>query len=215
MTITLWGRPTSVNVQKVRWTLAELGLAYEHILLGGRHGGNREPAYLATNPNGLVPTLRDGDLVVWESQAVVRYLAARYGAGSLWPEDVVARAIVDQWADWAATTFQPAWIGVFSAVVRTLPRQHDAARIGHAVAAVEQCLAIMDGRLARVPWLGGEALTYADIVAGAGMFRWTTMEIARQEHPHVAAWHRRLRGRAAFRDTVEIDYGELFAREGA
>ncbi len=213
MTITLWGRPTSVNVQKVRWALAELALGYEHIPLGGRYGGNQAPAYLAMNPNGLVPTLRDGDLVVWESHAILRYLAARYGAGTLWPEQVEARALVDQWTDWTATTFQPAWIAVFWAVIRTPESKRDAARIASAIEATEQCLAILDGRLGQVPWLGGEALTYADIVAGAGMFRWTTMEIERQEHRHVAAWHRRLRERAAFRETVEIDYAELFARE--
>ena len=127
MAITLWGRISSANVQKVRWALAELGLAYEHIPVGGKYGGNREPAYLALNPNGLVPTLRDGDLVLWESHAILRYLAATYGAGSLWPESPSARAIVDQWTDWTATTFQPAWIGAFWQVVRT-PNEQQSGR---------------------------------------------------------------------------------------
>lgn len=213
MTLTLWGRPTSANVQKVRWALAELDQPYEHVPLGGRFGGNRTADYLALNPNGLVPTLRDGPLVLWESHAILRYLAARYGAGTLWPEDVQARAAVDQWTDWTATTFQPAWIDVFWAVVRTPESKRDAARIVRAIEATEQGFAIMDGRLGQVPFLGGEMLTYADLAAGVAMFRWETMPIERQVHPHVAAWHRRLQERPAFRAAVEVDYAELAARE--
>ena len=171
MAITLWGRISSANVQKVRWALAELGLAYEHIPVGGKHGGNREPAYLALNPNGLVPTLRDGDLVVWESHAILRYLAATYGAGSLWPESPSARAVADQWTDWTATTFQPAWIAAFWQVVRTPKEQHNPAAIAKSLAETERCLSIMEGRLAQTLYLGGDRLTYADLAAGVAMFR--------------------------------------------
>src|SRR5690349_16958947 len=125
MTITVWGRLDSVNVQKVVWALGELGLAYEHVPAGGKFGGLDAPAYRAMNPNGKVPTLRDGELVVWESHAIVRYLAATYGAGTLWPADPKARAITDQWTDWTATTFQPAWIEVFWKFVRTPKVEHD------------------------------------------------------------------------------------------
>ena len=127
--ITLWGRSSSANVQKVVWALEELGVSYEHVPLGGKYGGNDTPEYLAMNPNGLVPTLRDGALVVWESHAIVRYLAAQYGAGSLWPADPRERTLVDQWTDWTATTYQPAWIGVFWLVVRTPAENHDEAAI--------------------------------------------------------------------------------------
>jgi glutathione S-transferase len=212
MAITLWGRTSSANVQKVGWALAELGLAYEHIPLGGRHGGNREPAYLAMNPNGLVPTLRDGDLVLWESHAILRYLAATYGAGGLWPEGPKARAVADQWTDWTATTFQPAWIAAFWHIVRTPKVQHDPAAIAKSLADTEKCLTIMEGRLAESPFLGGEQLTYADLAAGVAMYRWSTMEVARVLHPAVDAWHRRLKERAAFRHAVEIDYAELVGR---
>src|SRR3569832_563625 len=100
MAITLWGRNTSANVEKVCWVLGELAFPYEHIIVGGRYGGNKTPEYLAMNPNGLVPTLRDGDLVLWESHAIVRYLTGRYGPGKLWPADPVARAESDRWTDW-------------------------------------------------------------------------------------------------------------------
>nr|WP_295885848.1 glutathione S-transferase [uncultured Devosia sp.] len=125
--LTLWGRASSANVQKVLWALGELGLAYEHRLVGGPHGGLDDPHYRAMNPNGLVPTLQDGDLVLWESHAILRYLAATYGADMLWRDDVRERAIVDQWTDWTATTFQPAWISVFWLFVRT-PPEHTIAR---------------------------------------------------------------------------------------
>jgi hypothetical protein len=109
--ITLWGRLSSCNVQKVVWALEELELPYEHIPVGGQHGGNRTADYLALNPNGLVPTLRDRGLVVWESHAIVRYLGAEFGSGLIYPTEPRARAPVDEWTDWTATTFQPAWIG--------------------------------------------------------------------------------------------------------
>lgn len=212
MAITLWGRLSSANVQKAVWALEELGLQYEHVPLGGKYGGNDAPDYLAMNPNGLVPTLRDGDLVVWESHAIVRYLAGAYGAGSLWPADPKQRAIVDQWADWTATTFQPAWIGVFWQLVRTPEPQRDHAAIEKSVAATNRCFAIMEGRLSQAPYLGGEQLTYADIVAGAAMYRWTTMDVERQPLPAVEAWHARLNARPAFRKAVNVDYEELRAR---
>lgn len=212
VTITLWGRLTSANVQKVVFALEELGLGYEHVPLGGRFGGNDAPDYLAMNPNGLVPTLRDGDLTVWESHAIVRYLAGAYGAGSLWPAGPRERAVTDQWADWTATTFQAAWIEVFWKVVRTPVEKHDKAAIEKAIAATERCLAIMDGRLGDAPWLGGERLTYADIVASVALYRWTTMDIPRRPFANVEAWHARLNERPAFRRAVNVDYEELRAR---
>lgn len=164
------------------------------------------------NPNGLVPTLRDGDLVLWESNAIVRYLSAEYGSGLLWPVAPRDRAIVDQWADWSATTFQPAWSAVFAARVRTPADQQDPARITAAIAQAEKQFAILDARLADTPFLAGDTLTYADIVIGVGLYRWTQMDIPRRDFPHVAAWHARLRARPAFVKGVEVPYDELVGR---
>ena len=214
MAITLLGRLSSVNVQKVVWALEELRLDYEQVNLGGKFGGLDEPAYRALNPNGKVPTLRDGELVVWESHAIVRYLAAGYGTGSLWPVDVKRRAIVDQWTDWTATTFQPAWIDVFWRFVRTPAAQHDKAAIGRALAAAFEAYAHLDRGLAASPFLGGETLTYADIVAGASMFRWMTMKIERPPLPNLEAWYRRLEERPAFRKGVCVSYEDLVGRLG-
>ncbi|HVY50033.1 MAG TPA: glutathione S-transferase family protein [Devosia sp.] len=212
MAITLWGRATSANVQKVRWALAELGLDYEHIPLGGRFGGNRTPDYLAMNPNGLVPTLRDGSLVLWESHAIVRYLTAQYGAGELWPIDPRARAESDRWTDWTATTFQPAWIEVFWGFYRTPPAERDLGRLAERIGSTERCFSILDRQLGRTRFLAGDRLTYADIVAGVAMFRWTTMGIESALQPNVQRWHEALRGRPGYREAVEVDYSELAGR---
>jgi len=211
--ITLWGRDTSANVQKVRWALGELGLSYECIPLGGKYGGNKNPDYLAMNPNGLVPTLRDGELTLWESHAIVRYLVATYGAGGLWPEAPVVRAECDRWTDWTATTFQPAWIDVFWKFYRTPEVQRDMATVDKLVAASERCFGIMDGQLAKNRFLAGDGLTYADLVSGIAMFRWTTMGLPSiQAHGNVARWHDELRARPAYREAVEVDYSELAGR---
>lgn len=211
MAITLWGRLNSANVQKAVWALDEAGVTYEHVPLGGKFKGLDDPAYRAMNPNALVPTLRDGDLVVWESHAIVRYIAAAYGAGSLWPEDPKVRAISDQWADWTATTFQPAWLAVFVQVVRTPQAQRQPARIAAAVRETNRLFAMLDARLGEAPYLGGAQLTYADIVAGASLYRWTTMSVERQPARHVEAWHKRLSERPAFRKAVCVSYAELAA----
>lgn len=215
MAIKLWGRASSANVQKVRWTLAELGLPYDHVEIGGRFGGNDTPEYLAVNPNGLVPTLTDGELVLWESHAIVRYLAAQYGAGTLWPQNPVTRAEADRWTDRTATTFQPAWIGVFWKFYRTPAAERDEAAIAAAIAATERCFGIMDARLAASPYLGGDRLTYADIVAGTAMYRWRTMGIERKTHGKVERWADRFTGSEIYRNTVAIDYSELAGRTAA
>lgn len=212
MTITLWGRLSSCNVQKVVWALEELELAYEHVPVGGLHGGNRDPGYLALNPNGLVPTLRDRDLVVWESHAIVRYLGAEFGSGLIYPTETRQRAPVDQWTDWVATTFQPAWIGLFWNLVRTPEAERDPAAIAKSLSATVACFDLMEGRLAAAPYLGGAEFSYADIVAGVAMYRWTTMEVERPHLPHVERWHERLNEREAFRKAVNVSYAELVGR---
>src|SRR5688572_2434206 len=106
--IRIWGRISSINVQKVVWCADELGLEYERINAGGSYGINNTPEYLAKNPNGLVPVMEEGEFVLYESNAIVRYLSARYSGGALWPPDLRERADVDRWMDWQATSFTPA-----------------------------------------------------------------------------------------------------------
>jgi glutathione S-transferase len=154
--ITLWGRKSSANVQKVLWTLAELSLPYEHIPAGGDFGGLSDAAYLAMNPNGRIPTLKDGDLVVWESDAIVRYLAARYGAGTLWPEDPAERAIADQWMTWGTTELEVDWLWLFWRLVRTPPSKRDPQAIARHHEATVARFKLLDGRLQGRDYLGWE-----------------------------------------------------------
>lgn len=212
MTITLWGRLNSANVQKAVWALEELALPYQHVPAGGSFGGLDSPDFLAMNPNGRVPVLRDGELTLWESHAVVRYLSAEYGSGLLFPLEPAERAPVDQWTDWVATTFQPAWIAVFWDLVRAPVAQHDRARIERGIAATLRCFQMMEQRLRDTPFLGGRNFTYADIVAGVAMYRWTSMDIDRPDLPAVAAWHGRLKERPAFQKAVCLPYDELVGR---
>lgn len=207
--ITLYGRKTSVNVQKAVWVLEELRVAYAQVEVGLNFGGVDTPEYLAMNPNGLVPTLKDGELVLWESHAIVRYLAATYGAGNLWPESPKARAVADQWTDWTAMRFQPAWGAVFTAVARTRPEARDKKAIAAALKGVAPCFAILDAQLRKTPYLAGERLTYGDIAAGALLYRWYTMDIERPPLDGVDAWYERLQARPAYAKAVCVNYDIL------
>lgn len=209
--LTLWGRKNSANVQKPLWALAELGLYYEHVAVGGAFKGLDTDAYLTMNPNGLVPTLRDGDMVLWESNAILRYLAAAYGAGELWADDPRKRALVDQWTDWVATTFQPAWIGVFVWLVRTPKSKHDPAAIAGAIGQAGDALRLLDVQLAGRDYIAGN-FSYADIAAGVAMYRWFTMDFERPDLPNVAAWYQRLQQRPAFAETVMVSYADMYAK---
>jgi len=212
MTITLWGRLSSGNVQKAVWALQEVGVPYEQVELGGAFKGLDTQEFLALNPNGFVPVLQDGELTLWESHAIVRYLSAEYASGLLWPTDNRARSLADQWTDWTATTFQPAWIEAFRLIIRIPADQHDRQAIDAALVKAHKVLEILDQRLGDAPYLAGEEFTYADIVAGVAMYRWTTMPIERPVLRNVDAWHLRLLARPAFQKAVCISYAELVGR---
>lgn len=211
--ITVWGRKSSANVQKVLWALAEVGQPFDRIEAGGKFGGLDTEEYRAMNPNKLVPVMRDGDLVLWESSAIVRYIAATYGAGSLWPKNPNERAMSDQWSDWANTTFQPTWLGVFGLIVRTPPSQLDPEKLKAAVAAATPKFAMLDARLASVPYVGGETFTYADIMTGISLYRWTTLEFEHPKFAHVEAWHDRLKQRPGFIEWGCQSYDEMRAKD--
>ncbi|MCB9993761.1 MAG: glutathione S-transferase family protein [Hyphomicrobiaceae bacterium] len=211
--IVLWGRESSANTQKVLWCLLELGIPFERRDVGGKFGGLDRPEFLAMNPNRRIPVIQDGSLTLWESHACVRYLAAKYGAGTIWPVDLAERAIVDQWTDWVATDYQNGWLDLFWAFVRTPPSKRDAARVADALNWTHRTLKVLDARLAESPYVGGPAFTYADIVSGISLFRLATMGIELPPVPNIDAWHQRLRQRAPFRQAVEINYDELIGRE--
>ena len=210
--ITLYGRRNSINVQKVLWTLGELGLAYAHVDAGGDAGGLDEPAFRAMNPHGKVPVLTDGEAAIWESNAIVRYLCAAYAPGRLCPTDAAERAKAEAWMDWTLATLQPAISGLFWAFYRTPAAQRDSARIAELTADCAAAIGALDRWLRRRPFVAGEAFSMADIPAGVLVYRYFELDVARPEAPSVAAWRATLSERAPYREHVMRPFGELFAR---
>ena len=211
--IALWGRLSSCNVQKALWALEEVGVDYERIDAGGDWGGLDDPAYLALNPHGRIPTLVDGDTVVWESDAIVRYLAAKYGAGSLWPEAPEVRAAADQWMAWTAASLYPDWIELFWKLVRTPPAKRDPATTTRLLAATAKRFEVLDRHLKTGGYMAGNTFTMADIPAGMMLYRWFEMDIVRPDTPHVEAWYARLRERPAYRKAICIPFDDLIGKE--
>jgi len=198
--ITIWGRANSVNVQKVLWCLQELYLAYERIDAGMAFGKNRESEYLAMNHNGRVPTLVDGDFVLWESNSIMRYLVRAYRPQSpIYPHAPKVRAGVDRWLDWTLSTLQPVDRPVFWALVRTPPEQRDMVAIQKDADAEAVQWRIVDAQLSTRRFIEGDDFTLADIALGAYARRWLGVEgIARPRFANLERWYARLAGRAGF-----------------
>jgi glutathione S-transferase len=195
--ITLYGRMTSVNVQKVVFALGECGVAFERQDAGGAFGVVDTESYGEMNPNRLVPVLVDGDLVLWESNAIVRYLAARYAPDRLWPSEPGSRALADRWMDWQQTVLNPALGPAFHGLVRTAPEKRDAAAIEASRARTEKALEILDAHLAGRKWLAGDDFGMAECVVGASVHRWLNMPVSRETRPNVEGWYARLFARPA------------------
>jgi glutathione S-transferase len=209
----VWGRRSSANVQKVLWLVGELGLPHTHVPAGGDFGGLDDPAFRAMNPHGKVPVINDGGVVVWESHAILRYLAAVHGAERFWSADPAVRAPIDGWMDWAQTALQPAFLGgVFWGGYRTPEAQRDAEAVAQALEQTAACLAHVDHLLADRPFVGGETLSLADIVIGTHLYRYFELEVARPDLPRLAAWYERLKARAAYREHVMVPFGEMKGR---
>jgi glutathione S-transferase len=200
----VWGRNNSINVQKVMWAVGELGLEHERIDVGGAFGGLDTPEYGRLNPNRRVPTVEDADVVVWESNACVRYLAARYGAGTLWPEDPGQRARADMWMDWQVATLLPDMTVVFWGLVRTPEAERDHAAIAAAAKRLGTTWRILDEHLASRRFVAGDRLTMGDIPVGAGCYRYHELPIERPSLPNLASWYERLKERAPFREHVML-----------
>jgi glutathione S-transferase len=203
--MTIWGRANSVNVQKVLWVCDELDLPCHRIDAGLHFGRNNEPAYLAMNPMGKVPTLVDGDFVLWESNSILRYVVTQYGGSSpLYPANPRVRASIDRWLDWALSTLQPAERPVFWGIIRTPEATRDMAKVASDVAKVAQLWKMLDMQLLGRDFIEGERFTIADIVLGAFAKRWFGLPgIQRQPMPNLERWYRRLATRASFRKYVD------------
>lgn len=196
--LTIWGRPNSVNVQKVLWIADELGLTYEHKLAGGPHGGNTSPEYKKMNPTGLVPTLMDHDYVIWESNSIVRYLAAKYGTGELWPNDPAERGRADRWMDWMSTALGGPMATLFLNYIRMPEDKRDYTAIEKALTEVTPRWTLLDQHLGQHEYVAGRRFTMGDIPVGAIAWRWFNLPLERPSLPNLTRWSEALLRRPAY-----------------
>jgi len=200
----IWGRDNSVNVQKALWCCEELGLQYQRIDAGLSFGVVNTPQYRALNPNGLVPTLEDGPFVLWESNAIVRYLSAKHSAGELWPNDLKVRAEADRWMDWQISTFWPTFRDLFWNLVRTPVEQRDQKAIEESHLKTAEILAYLDAHLKNRVYVAGGEFSMGDIPMGCAIWRWMSLPIERPVLANVQRWFDTLRGRAAYEKVVML-----------
>lgn len=198
----IWGRSNSNNVRKVLWCAEEAQLSYERIDVGGPFGQLDQPEFLARNPNGLIPVLEDADLLLWESNAIVRYLAATYGAGTLYLQNPAQRAVGDKWMDWTTSSFATAFATLFIGLVRTAPEQRDAQAIEAARLRCCQMLALAEQALGEQPFLSGASFAMGDIPLGCFIHSWLSLPIERPSQPNLQAWYARLCQRPAYEKVI-------------
>jgi len=199
--LTIWGRLNSHNVKKVAWFAVELGIDFVRHDVGGQFG--IDAAYRAKNPNALIPTIEDGDVTLWESNAILRYLAAKHGGPRFWPADPAARAVGDKWMDWQIA-YADAQRDAFMGLVRKAPEDRDPAAIAASAKRCAAQMAILDAALAHTPWLSGEEFGIGDIPMGVYAHTWFAIDIERPALRHVEDWYARIKARPGYAEQVTI-----------
>ena len=211
--ITIHGRKTSSNVQAVMWLIAELGLDYDRLDIGGHFGGNDTAQFLAMNPMGQVPVLQEADLTLCESQAIIRYLAQKPEAASLWPDTPAKRAVIDQWMEWAKQAFYPViTYKVFWQLIRVSAAERNFDLIAEGEAELQKLMKIADAQIAKNGWLAGSEFSVADISFGTHLYRYFTADFKRGDFPALAAYYDRLCMRQTYQAHVMISYESLRAK---
>jgi glutathione S-transferase len=200
----IWGRQNSSNVRKVIWCCTELDVPFERRDIGGAAGGLDTPEYRRLNPNSVIPTIEHDGFVLWESNAIVRYIASVFGYGTLYPENLRERADADRWMDWQVTTAQPALGPIFQGLIRMAPEQRDMKLIDAQIVRVGQLMQILDKHLAIRGCVAGDGLTMGDIPIGCLCWRYLQLPIERPELPNVAAYFERLQTRPAYSEHVML-----------
>jgi glutathione S-transferase len=205
--ITVYGRRSSSNVQKVLWTLGELNIPFARETVGGGFGGTRDAAYRAMHPMGLVPVIRDGGITMFESNAIVRYLAARYREGTFRPSDSKQLAAAEQWMEWQAVNIWPHVSLIFMNLVRVPEAQRNRAAMEAAEKNLADNLPVADAVLSKQPWFAGDHFTMADIVLGCIMWRYSQLEFKKPDVPHLMGWFETLKQRSAYREWIMVPIG--------
>jgi glutathione S-transferase len=201
----IWGRNTSSNVQKVIWGLGEMNLPFDRIDVGGAFGKTKDAAYLSMNPNSLVPTLEEEDgFTLWESNSILRYLAAKHANRTLEPADLKARARAHMWMDWQLSVMAPAITPVFWGLIRTPPEQRDAKAIATGKEKTVAAAKIMDAQLGKTAYLASDAFSYGDIPNGIMIYRYMQLIPERPATPHLDRWYAAISSRAAFKAQVAV-----------
>ena len=199
----IWGRISSINVQKVVWCADELGLACERIDAGGAFGVTKSAEYLAMNPNAIVPTIDDDGFVLYESNAIVRYLCSKQPT-ALWPDDARKRADADRWMEWQSTNFTPVMRDAFWQLIRVPLDKRDNAAVERSREACEKFTAILDARLANSEYLASYGFSPADIVNGCAVHRWLNLPLERVRRPHMERWYATLKSRPGSRQVTSL-----------
>ena len=200
----IWGRRDSFNLQKVMWCVAELNLECQRFDAGGVHGVTNSTEYLSMNPNGRVPTIDDDGFVLWESNSIVRYLAAKYGVETLYPSEINQRAEADRWMEWQSATVGSVMRPLIITMFRTRPEGQDPNIVSKQIAEVSRYWAMLDGHLATHKFVAGNTLTMGDIPIGCYAWRWFSIDADRPKFLYLRDWYKRLCDRTAYRENVMI-----------
>ncbi|HAA91511.1 MAG: glutathione S-transferase [Rhodospirillaceae bacterium] len=200
--IRIWGRPTSLNSIKVLWCLDELRLDYTLELCGFGYSSLDDPAFVALNPNRMVPVIAEDGFVLWESHAILRYLGAKYGNGSLYPQDLQIRANADRWMDWMVQNIKYRLRWVFHNRYRPDSPDGDAKAAEKGLAEIGEWWQLLDRHLELNDYIAGEDFTIGDIPLGCAVYRYREMVPERPDMPFLDAWYQRLTERHAYKRHV-------------
>ena len=198
----IWGRNNSSNVQKAMWAVGELGLPHERLDVGGAFGKTKEEPYISMNPNSLVPTLEEDGFILWESNSIIRYLAAKHGAGTLDPANPQTRALANQWMDWQLSVAGPAIRDAFWGLIRTAPDKQDKAAITKSQQMTTDAMRILDRQLGKTAYVAGDAFSMGDIPVGVMAYRFWLLVPQRPELPNLGRWYAVISQRKAFHEHV-------------
>jgi glutathione S-transferase len=201
----VWGRNTSSNVQKAIWALAEMKVPFERIDVGGAFGKTKDPFYLAMNPNSLVPTIEEEDgFTLWESNSIIRYVAAKHSNRTLEPADLRTRALAHKWMDWQLSVLGPAITPVFWGLIRTPPEKRDAGAIAAAKEKTITAAKIMDAQLDKTKYMAGDDFSYGDIPVGIMIYRYNQLIPERPATHNLDRWYAAISSRPAFKEQIAV-----------
>ena len=203
----IWGRKNANQVIQVLWTLAELELDYQRHSIGTRNGDLETEEYKSLNPNSKIPTIRDNGFVMWESHAIIRYLARQYGLGTLYPDDPQKAAMSDQWMTWSTDSFMGTFFPVFWQLVRTEESERDYKKIAEMAKQSSEILQILEDHLVKNNFVAGEQFTYGDIPLGVLIHKYFVLDIERPSLPGIEAWYERLSLREPFQEHAMQPFG--------